>query len=66
MAHRITYLADFECPQGHRFRAPCAAGDTSATRRCPDCYDAWVEANVPKGTQQSPPEPLDDPSWKTL
>lgn len=51
----IPYEADFECPKGHRYTAPVHALSKDKTTTCPDCYSAWISANVPNGTQVTKP-----------
>jgi|GEM_PF-2584722 len=51
--HLLRYHAEHECPKGHRFMAeanPFVEGHVSKAL-CPTCYDAWIAANVPLGTQ---------------
>ena len=60
MGYVIPYEADFECPDGHKFT--CRVNAMAERRQvvCPTCYAAWVEANVPKGTQVGDPRRADD------
>ena len=53
---RITpYEADFECPKGHTFTARVGMLSPADAVTCPQCYQEWIEANVPKARRVSEP-----------